>query len=136
MHSFSQYFSRFLFPSILVLITGISLNNCASFQAFQTAGNGSPEEIKALISDGFDLQEVDWRGWNLFMEAAAHNNNPKKHGSIGPELYGVPIEVLMQKIVSGKYPENYIPKRKSKIMPLMPHLTKKISNLHAFINSS
>ena len=67
---------------------------------------------------------------------SCHNNNPKKPGSIGPEVYGVSINVLTQKIVSGKYPVNYIPKRKSKIMPLMPYLNKKISNLHAFINSS
>ena len=67
---------------------------------------------------------------------SCHNNNPKKPGSIGPEVYGVSIDVLTQKIVSGKYPENYRPKRPSKIMPEMPHLNKEISNLHAFINSS
>ena len=66
---------------------------------------------------------------------SCHNNNPKKPGSIGPEVYRVTIDVLTQKIVSGKYPENYIPKRTSKIMPSMPHLSEDISNLHAFINS-
>ena len=66
---------------------------------------------------------------------SCHNNNPKKPGSIGPEVFGVSIDVLTQKIVSGKYPENYSPKRTSKIMPLMPHLKKDISKLHAFINS-
>ena len=66
---------------------------------------------------------------------SCHNNNPKKPGSIGPEVYGASIDVLAQKIVFGKYPENYSPKRTSKIMPLMPHLKKEISNLHAFINS-
>ena len=65
---------------------------------------------------------------------SCHNNNPKKPGSIGPEVYGVTIDVLTQKIVYGKYPENYRPKRPSKIMPSMPHLNKEISNLHAFIN--
>ena len=64
-----------------------------------------------------------------------HNSNPKKPGSIGPEVYGVSIDVLTQKIVSGNYPENYKPKRISKIMPSMPHLNKEISNLLAFINS-
>ena len=66
---------------------------------------------------------------------SCHNNNPKKPGSIGPVVYGVPIDVLTQKIVSGEYPENYRPKRTSKIMPLMPHLNSEISNLYAFINS-
>ena len=68
--------------------------------------------------------------------ASCHNHNPKKPGSIGPAVYGVSIDVLTQKIVSGKYPENYRPKRTSKIMPPMPHLNKEISNLHVFINSS
>ena len=67
---------------------------------------------------------------------SCHNNNPRKPGSIGPEVYGVSIDVLTQKIVSGKYPENYKPKRTSKIMPSLPHLNKEILNLHAFINSS
>jgi Predicted membrane protein len=67
---------------------------------------------------------------------SCHNNNPKKPGSIGPAVYGVPIDVLTQKTLSGKYPENYRPKRTSKIMPLMPHLNMEISNLYAFINSS
>ena len=67
---------------------------------------------------------------------SCHNNNPKKPGSIGPVVYGVPIEVLTQKIISGKYPKNYRPKRTSKIMPLMPHLNSEILNLYAFINSS
>ena len=67
---------------------------------------------------------------------SCHNNNPKKHGSIGHVVYGVPIDVLTQKILSGEYPENYRPKRKSKIMTLMPHLNSEISNLYAFINSS
>ena len=66
---------------------------------------------------------------------SCHNNNPKKPGSIGPVVYGVPIDVLTQKIVSGKYPENYRPKRTSKIMSLMPHLNSEISNLYTFINS-
>ena len=66
---------------------------------------------------------------------SCHNNNPKKPGSIGPVVYGVPIDVLTQKIVSGKYPENYRPKMTSKIMPLMPHLNSEILNLYAFINS-
>ena len=66
---------------------------------------------------------------------SCHNNNPKKPGSIGPVVYGVPIDVLTQKIVSGKYSENFRPKRTSKIMPLMPHLNSEILNLYAFINS-
>ena len=67
---------------------------------------------------------------------SCHNHTPKKSGSIGPEVYGVPIDVLTQKIIYGKYPKSYRPKRTSNIMQLMPHLNKEILNLHAFLNSS
>ena len=63
-----------------------------------------------------------------------HNNDPKKQGTIGPQIYGASKELLFKKINYGEYPKNYTPKRSTKIMPLMPHLHKGISNLHAFLN--
>jgi cytochrome c2 len=65
---------------------------------------------------------------------SCHNYNPKKPGSIGPEVYGSSIELLTKKILYGKYPENYQAKRTSGIMPLLPHLNQQISNIHAFLN--
>ena len=65
---------------------------------------------------------------------SCHNYNPKKPGSIGPEIYGSSIELLTNKILYGKYPENYQAKRTSGIMPLLPHLNQQISNIHAFLN--
>ena len=66
---------------------------------------------------------------------SCHNYNPKKSGSIGPDIYGSSIELLKNKVLYGKYPKNYQPKMTSGIMPLYPHLNKQISNLHAFLNS-
>ena len=66
---------------------------------------------------------------------SCHNYNPKKPGSIGPEVYGSSIELLKNKVLYGKYPKNYQAKRTIGIMPLYPHLKKQISNLHAFLNS-
>ena len=66
---------------------------------------------------------------------SCHNYNPKKAGSIGPDIYGSSIELLKNKVLYGKYPKNYQAKRTSGIMPLYPHLNKQISNLHAFLNS-
>ena len=65
---------------------------------------------------------------------SCHNYNPKKPGSIGPEIYGSSIELLTNKILYGKYPESYQAKRTSGIMPLLPHLNQQISNIHAFLN--
>ena len=65
---------------------------------------------------------------------SCHNYNPKKAGSIGPDIYGSSIELLKNKVLHGKYPENYQAKRSSGIMPIYPHLNDQISNLHAFLN--
>ncbi|MBL4825638.1 MAG: cytochrome c [SAR324 cluster bacterium] len=66
---------------------------------------------------------------------SCHNYDPKKPGSIGPQIYGSSKELLTLKMNFGKYPENYQPKRSSKLMPLLPHLSQKITNLHAFLNA-
>ena len=65
---------------------------------------------------------------------SCHNYNPKKAGSIGPDIYGSSIELLKNKVLYGKYPKNYQAKRIRGVMPLYPHLNKQISNLHAFLN--
>ena len=64
---------------------------------------------------------------------ACHNLDPKKQGSIGPQIYGSSRELLSKKILFGKYPKNYKPKRSGGAMPIMPNLEKEITNLHAFL---
>ena len=66
---------------------------------------------------------------------SCHNYNPKKPGSIGPQIYRSSKELLSKKINFGIYPKNYKPKRSTKIMPLQPRLDKEIVNLHAFLNA-
>ena len=66
---------------------------------------------------------------------ACHNSNPKKPGSIGPQIYRSSKELLSNKINFGIYPKNYKPKRSTKMMPLQPHSDKEIANLHAFLNA-
>ena len=122
---------RRLFFTLLLVIF---VSNCEKGNIEQE--KAEPDQKK--INNNFGLTTDIEKGRMVYFAncVSCHNNNPKKPGSIGPEVYGVSIDVLTQKIVSGKYPENYIPKRTSKIMPSMPHLNKEISNLHAFINSS
>ena len=66
---------------------------------------------------------------------SCHNLDPKKQGSIGPQIYGSSKELLSKKILFGKYPKNYKPKRSGGAMPIMPNLDKEITNLHAFLNA-
>jgi len=110
------------------------VSNCEKKSIKQEEAEAAPKKLNNTVALKTDFE----KGRMVYFAncVTCHNNNPKKPGSIGPEVYGVPIDVFFQKIVFGKYPENYRPKRESKIMPLMPNLKKDISNLHAFINSS
>ena len=66
---------------------------------------------------------------------SCHNLDPKKQGSIGPQIYGSSKELLSKKILFGKYPKNYKPKRSGGAIPIMPNLDKEITNLDAFLNA-
>ena len=66
---------------------------------------------------------------------SCHNLDPKKQGSTGPQIYGSSKELLSKKILFGKYPKNYRPKRSGGAMPIMPNLDKEITNLHVFLNA-
>ena len=120
---------RLFFALLLIML----VSNCEKKGIEQE----EPEANQKILNNTVALTTDIEKGRMVYFAncVSCHNNNPKKPGSIGPEVYGVSIDVLTQKIVSGKYPENYRPKRTSKIMPSMPHLNKEISNLHAFINS-
>ena len=123
---------RLFFALLLIML----ISSCEKKSIKKEEAESEPDQIKLnnTIASTTDIE----KGRMAYFAncVSCHNNNPKKPGSIGPEVYGASIDVLTQKIVFGKYPENYNPKRTSKIMPLMPHLKKEISNLHAFINSS
>ena len=121
---------RLFFALLLIML----VSNCEKKSIEQEAAEADQKKLNNTVALTTDIE----KGRMVYFAncVSCHNNNPKKPGSIGPEVYGASIDVLTQKIVFGKYPENYRPKRTSKIMPLMPHLNKEISNLHAFINSS
>ena len=120
---------RLFFALLLIML----ISNCEKKGIKQEEAEADQKNLNNSVTLTTDIE----KGRMVYFAncVSCHNNNPKKPGSIGPEVYGVPIDVLTQKIVSGKYPENYRPKRTSKIMPSIPHLSKKIPNLHAFINS-
>ena len=125
-----QIMRRLFFAFLLIML----FSSCEKKSINQEEAE-SEQDQKKLNNIAFTTDIEKGRMVYFANCVSCHNNNPKKPGSIGPEVYGASIDVLAQKIVFGKYPENYSPKRTSKIMPLMPNLKKEISNLHAFINS-
>ena len=121
---------RIFFALLLIIL----VSNCEKKSTEQEEAESNQKKLNNTVALTTDIE----KGRMVYFAncVSCHNNDPNKPGSIGPEVYGVSIDVLTQKIVSWKYPGNYRPKRPSKIMPSMPHLNKEISNLHAFIKSS
>ena len=102
--------------------------------AFVITINGSQFQKKTIIpTDQTLIQE----GKRIYVATCAkcHNTNPHKPGSIGPDLYSTPEEVFYTKVPDGKYPDNYTPKRKTKVMPKFKHLTNKIDMIYKYIRS-
>lgn len=67
--------------------------------------------------------------------AICHNVNPTKPGNIGPDLAGSSLELITLKTQERKYPKDYKPKRKTRIMPKIKLSEAQIKSLHAYINS-
>jgi mono/diheme cytochrome c family protein len=78
------------------------------------------------------------KGKTVYMTTcvACHNSDPKKEGSIGPDVWGSSKELLEAKVLRRGYPEGHTPKRNSVAMPSFPHLEKDIEALHKFLNAS
>lgn len=67
---------------------------------------------------------------------ACHAFDPAKDGSIGPAVHGASESLLQVKILTGRYPAGYTPKRKTQAMPLYSYLKSEIRHLAAFLAES
>jgi mono/diheme cytochrome c family protein len=68
-----------------------------------------------------------------------HNADPNKKGSIGPEQIDAPFDVVVSKIMTGRYPDplphGFVPKRKTKAMTPLKNLRNDIPYIYAWIQS-
>lgn len=68
-----------------------------------------------------------------------HNKDPNVKGAIGPELVDAPLEVMIVKVRTGRYPDvlppGFVPKRKTKQMRKFPNLEADVPAIHAYIQS-
>lgn len=63
-----------------------------------------------------------------------HNEDPHKAGAVGPAIYGSSMALITARLMTGKYPSGYKPKRPTHIMPQMPDLKPEIPAIFAFLN--
>lgn len=76
------------------------------------------------------------RGHSVYLSncIACHNTDPKKSGSLGPEIYGSSKELLTARILEAHYPNGYNPKRNTSIMRPMPQLKNDIEAMYLYLN--
>lgn len=88
-----------------------------------------------LLVLSFNLHAQD--GKNLYTSKCirCHNANPTKAGIIGPDIAGSSLELITAKTQHREYPKGYIPKRKTKIMPIIKMNENEIKAIHKYLNS-
>ncbi len=68
-----------------------------------------------------------------------HNADPNLKGNLGPEQVDAPFEVVVSKIMTGKYPDplpkGFTPKRKTKAMTPLRNVKNDIPYIYAWIQS-
>lgn len=66
---------------------------------------------------------------------SCHNSDPKRAGSIGPDVFGASLELLELRVSKAQYPQGYKPKRETSAMPALPQLAIEVPALHAYLNA-
>lgn len=67
--------------------------------------------------------------------AGCHNLNPNKNGSVGPDLVTTPLDAFRVKVLQGKYPSGYAPKRRTKAMQKFQGLTNSVDLIYNYIQT-
>lgn len=83
------------------------------------------------------LSSLENQGKNVYNIncTSCHNVDPRQPGSLGPDVAGASVELLKARVMKQSYPQGYQPKRKTRLMPLLPFVEKDIPALHAYLNS-
>lgn len=84
-----------------------------------------------------EVQEVSRyeSGKRIYTSSCVQCHGDPKVGSFGPPIYGSSFSLLNSKVIKGKYPEGYVPKRSSGGMPVFGEAFKdKILPLYCYLN--
>lgn len=78
--------------------------------------------------------EVSGKSMYIMQCMGCHNAEPRYQGSTGPAIYGSSLELLEAKVLRGEYPNDYVPKRRTMMMPRMGYLEQYIPSLYEYLN--
>ena len=75
------------------------------------------------------------RGEQVYRSACTtcHGPDPNRDGTVGPAIAGASQELLEAKLLHGRYPKGYEPKRGSQLMPKLSYLGAAIPDLAAYL---
>ncbi|MBI2810667.1 MAG: cytochrome c [Candidatus Melainabacteria bacterium] len=95
----------------------------------QQGTSPSPEQEKtaALVQKGRVIYQTQC--------IACHHADPKKPGTLGPDVFKASKELLEARILRAEYPANYVPKRETHTMVALPHLKNDLDAIHAYLNA-
>ncbi len=101
------------------------------------AGCPSKEDGANKSNQSQGVQDLIARGKVTYSSSctACHNPDPKKPGSLGPEIYGSTRDLVEARVLRAEYPQGYKPKRATKSMVALPHLKNDIDALAAYLNN-
>ena len=66
---------------------------------------------------------------------SCHNADPKKPGTLGPDVWGAPLELLNARIMSAGYPPGYKPKRATHVMQAFPQMKEDIPAIYTYLKN-
>lgn len=91
--------------------------------------------LAALGCNGAELGPAE-RGQRVYLAncTACHHIDPTLNGTLGPAIAGSSRALISARVLGGKYPPGYTPKRDSQLMQPLPYLRDEIDDLAAYLD--
>jgi mono/diheme cytochrome c family protein len=117
-----------------VCLSLIVLTQSFLFSACEWKDSSRPPRPEDLLSPA--LKASYERGRSLYQThcTACHHSDPKRPGSIGPDVFGSSAELITARVLYGTYPPGYRPKRETHQMAALPFLKDEIPALSTYLN--
>jgi mono/diheme cytochrome c family protein len=95
-------------------------------------------ETPSAPPDETSQEKLVSRGRSVYNQIciACHAVDPSQEGNIGPAIAGSPLALLEAKVLRNEYPPGYTPKRETLNMVPLPHMTKDLPALAAYLASA
>jgi mono/diheme cytochrome c family protein len=113
----------------------VARSSSLSFLFFLTLITGACTKKAPVDLATMSPEQLFERGRIIYMQncIACHNQDSSLDGPVGPAIKGSSLELLNEKVLHGKYPAGYAPKRPSSAMPPMPQMKNEIPALRAYL---